>query len=565
MLKKSRTGILGVVAILSGSCSSAPGIVVSVENWPATSPYLLIGTTFNDMPAHTIRVPAGQPRFVVRLPAGQAGVLVLNANAIDDTGCKIAQGQLSTNIGGGLHPTTEGTLQLSPVEPALCTLSVQIESGTGTISSTPSGISCSPAAGICEGDFPRGTTVHMLPAASDYKSYPAWTSNCAGYYTCDIHIDRNASAAISFIQRQCSVDGWCNHYRVDPNGVPITETTATLRAIELDDNGVAWAFGDYGTVIRCNDSVCTKIMDDSSNIRLFRAIKGDDGAVWSAQYYDSGLILRCKDQTCTKFADLYTDNLSIDCKGAYFQDTSEMRVQGGYLWTNIGKSIFRASIANPIGNCVNIGTAPSGPFSGLYVANNTAWSVSDSGTGTGNATSVQCVGSACMQQAQGGSLPAPSVGLDGNNGLVWLGSSSALVQCALSDMACLSVKQAGVPIAGNPGIITDIKAANDAVWATGAQNKVAYYQPSTAKRPTALTRTAANLPPADQPPLRHWYWADSKEMFLVGDPGKIEDCNPTACKAMEAGTTSSIKAMAGSATDVWAAGDKGSIVHYRRP
>ena len=72
---------LGLVALSSlglGSCGGDVGIVVSVENWPSTSPYLLVDTQVNGTSGQQLRIPAGQNRFVVRLPSDQTGDLTLS-------------------------------------------------------------------------------------------------------------------------------------------------------------------------------------------------------------------------------------------------------------------------------------------------------------------------------------------------------------------------------------------------------------------------------------------------------------------------------------------------------
>ena len=105
---------LGLVALSSlglGSCGGDVGIVVSVENWPSTSPYLLVDTQVNGTSGQQLRIPAGQNRFVVRLPSDQTGDLTLSAFAIDDTGCKVASGQLSSTLSGGLRRTGGKSLQ----------------------------------------------------------------------------------------------------------------------------------------------------------------------------------------------------------------------------------------------------------------------------------------------------------------------------------------------------------------------------------------------------------------------------------------------------------------------
>lgn len=104
---------------------------------------------------------------------------------------------------GGPPPTTDSGR--GPDELALTvTLSGQ---GTGTISSTPSGLTC--AGTTCKGSFARGTTVTLVAKPASGALFGGWSGGCIGTSACAAKLDAAVNAMADFE----SLDGsWSGTY-----------------------------------------------------------------------------------------------------------------------------------------------------------------------------------------------------------------------------------------------------------------------------------------------------------------------------------------------------------------
>src|SRR5690349_95480 len=75
-------------------------------------------------------------------------------------------------------------------------LSVQIAgTGTGTVSSTPSGINCG---SDCKANFDDGTSVTLTPTATDGSTFAGWGGACSGTSSCKLTISANTSVTATF-------------------------------------------------------------------------------------------------------------------------------------------------------------------------------------------------------------------------------------------------------------------------------------------------------------------------------------------------------------------------------
>ena len=74
--------------------------------------------------------------------------------------------------------------------------------GSGTVTSSPSGISCTfihgTAAGGCTGVFPFGATVSLNPVAFDGNGFGGWSGACAGTQACLVSVPRDTSVTAGF-------------------------------------------------------------------------------------------------------------------------------------------------------------------------------------------------------------------------------------------------------------------------------------------------------------------------------------------------------------------------------
>jgi uncharacterized repeat protein (TIGR01451 family) len=68
-------------------------------------------------------------------------------------------------------------------------------SGTGTVTSSPGGISCG---SVCAASFPTGTAVTLTAAPASGSSFTGWSGACAGASTCTVTVDAAKSVTATF-------------------------------------------------------------------------------------------------------------------------------------------------------------------------------------------------------------------------------------------------------------------------------------------------------------------------------------------------------------------------------
>lgn len=69
--------------------------------------------------------------------------------------------------------------------------------GSGSIISTPSGITCP---GTCSASFNAGTSVSLKAASDSDSSFSGWSGACSGTGTCTVTLSANTSVGAAFIQ-----------------------------------------------------------------------------------------------------------------------------------------------------------------------------------------------------------------------------------------------------------------------------------------------------------------------------------------------------------------------------
>ncbi len=565
-----RSFLLALCLLSLTDCSGDVGIVVAVENWPSSSPYLLIDTAVNGTPGQQLRIPAGQLRFVVRLPAGQTGELGLTASAIDETGCKVAAGQLTAALERGLRRTTEGSLSLSPVQPALCPITINLPSGGGRVESSPPGLTCS-SDSLCRGEFPRLTTLKLTPIPKSYRYYADWQSECSGNRECIIIADKDYSLILQFKAYECSSDGWCR--RLAKLGA--TPVTATLRTLQIAQNGNTWIAGnnnltENGTIIHCDSLSCNSISLPNTKANRFvqSAILGDYFFSSNENHEISG----CQESGCISTKNFY--NTSPYICGTYVTIKEEMRLlaDAGYLWfhgtlgSGDNTKIFRLShSAGRIQQCEIAYTVPGGTAATIgdfYVKDGNLWVVD----GTGEAHGATCGASLpCVEQ----NLKVTVSGVRAVAGYgteVWFAGSAGLRRCNNTSVTCDSTVRT-IP---NIGMSPNLTVTSGSVWTAHGDyvGLLSGYQSTVG---ISLARSLPGIPmPADGRLNSQWFWGDDKGLFLAA-PGyfKLERCETATCQPQNlpllGANPSQIQAISSDGLNVWAVGENGTILHYQRP
>jgi len=98
-------------------------------------------------------------------------------------------------------PAVTATFMLEPAAPAALTVS-GVGTGSGTVTSTPSGVSCAinagTASGTCAPSFPAGTAVTLLAAPNAGSAFAGWTGACSGTGDCSITLGEPKSVTAQF-------------------------------------------------------------------------------------------------------------------------------------------------------------------------------------------------------------------------------------------------------------------------------------------------------------------------------------------------------------------------------
>ena len=554
---------LGLVALSSlglGSCGGDVGIVVSVENWPSTSPYLLVDTQVNGTPGQQLRVPAGQTRFVVRLPGGQTGDLTLSASAIDDTGCKVARGQLSSTLSGGLRRTGEGTLTLTKLEPALCKLSVRINSGTGKVASSPAGLTC--AGSVCDGEFPQYTNIHLEPTPASYKQFSAWTENCAGNNSCDLTLSRSTETSLAFMPRMCTPQGWCFHHPIDSLGKPLVEVNNYLYWPSIDSNGVAWFFANGGEVLRCDTNSCKRTLSVPSTRSPNGAIAINED-IWAMVTTPKIALLKCRNDNCSISYD-FTSNDS--CKSLIpigpLSSNSHHIITLAQSSGGKDNTIIRISTneADQV-RCEKIWDTGAVTINSIHASGNSIWLR----TSTPSLEKLDCQSLPCTTSTAS-SIPAAFSYqfLSGNSKSAWLASNqyptaAILVRCTVADAKCTPIS---VPYK-NTDYIQSLVVGENSSWIIGRNdssligtdiisvNDLNSNSVLTINNPSPL----ANMRAA---------WGNDSDLWMGVDTD-IRHCTASGCETITPGLNTYIYSISGNGKDVWAGGNSGAVLHYQQP
>ena len=88
-----------------------------------------------------------------------------------------------------------GTVDSGPVKPLTLTLTVNV-TGTGAITSTPAGLTCSGA--TCSGTFAKGSAVSLAAAPAAGSIFGGWGGACTGGAACATTLDKDVTVTADF-------------------------------------------------------------------------------------------------------------------------------------------------------------------------------------------------------------------------------------------------------------------------------------------------------------------------------------------------------------------------------
>jgi len=70
--------------------------------------------------------------------------------------------------------------------------------GSGTVTSSPEGISCSGGSGDCQEEYPQATRVTLTPNPGDNSTFVGWSGACSGTGTCTVTMNQAQSVTANF-------------------------------------------------------------------------------------------------------------------------------------------------------------------------------------------------------------------------------------------------------------------------------------------------------------------------------------------------------------------------------
>jgi hypothetical protein len=133
--------------------------------------------------------PAGPPG-----PQGPPGAGLTSLDGLDGLPCDGGTpevGVVSVQYGSG------GAVSIDCMPTTSFTLSVSMSgSGSGTITSSPAGISCG---SICSAPFTFGTVVTLTASGSSDSAFQGWGGACSGTASCVVTIGSDTSISASFV------------------------------------------------------------------------------------------------------------------------------------------------------------------------------------------------------------------------------------------------------------------------------------------------------------------------------------------------------------------------------
>ncbi|WP_447971237.1 LamG-like jellyroll fold domain-containing protein [Nitrospira sp. M1] len=186
---------------------------------------------------------------------------------ITDQPITVTDGQLTLHLtrAGGSSKTIINSLVITPVNtapPTEPTLTTTI-AGSGTVTSSPSGMNCSSAS--CNTSFATGTVVTLTATPANGQSFISWGGTCSGTTTsCQLTLDANQSVTATFTETPPPSD-LAGHWTFDENsGTQATDDSGNVHHGTLL-NGPSWTTGTIGGALDFDGSNDYVLIGDPSD------------------------------------------------------------------------------------------------------------------------------------------------------------------------------------------------------------------------------------------------------------------------------------------------------------
>ena len=132
----------------------------------------------------------------------------------------------------------------APVPPKTESFAVNVTlagPGKGTITSTPSGVTCTGA--TCKGTFPKGTSVTLVSAPAPGSLFAGWSGLCTGSATCVAKVDKDLAVTA---QLDSIVGTWTGTYTNTRQALGCTFKNAGNLSVTVTETGAM--FTDTGSI-----------------------------------------------------------------------------------------------------------------------------------------------------------------------------------------------------------------------------------------------------------------------------------------------------------------------------
>lgn len=272
---------------LLGSCGE-PGLLIDTGTWPESVVALRVHSKLDGVSGAEQYIDPGQSRFVLYVPERHTSRLEVELTGLNGVGCQVAQGKYVHTFESTLQRVKVAAVSLLPIEPALCTLTLNVPSEVTV--SDDSGVICTGGTSPCLITRPFNTLMRLTATAADPSWRLIWPQDCFTFPVCEFSLSHSRTIDLVVGPPGCSADGWCAAF-------PSSRLDGTLRSITDSGSDEIWAAGNGGLLFHCTPSGCSRIQTGiTANLTSVSAAK--NGEVWAVS--DQGDVLICANERCNR-------------------------------------------------------------------------------------------------------------------------------------------------------------------------------------------------------------------------------------------------------------------------